>query len=752
MILFIQNEKVHSVRFLAYKRHLFENSSDSIVVINIDGKIYDLNPITESITGILNEHLIDTDFSSYFTEPWKVKEICEQVVSLENKVQDSLLTIRHSSGSSSDVIANISAYRDEKARAQRIFIVLRDISKQKKTEKQLAESESIVQTIFEAAPDAVIVIDNKGTIVKWNPKSENIFGWTSEEVIGRSLSDTIIPHRYRERHEKGLSSFLETGEEVVMTGTVQIQALHKNNTLFDIALSISPMVIDGQQLFIGFIRDITEHKKAEDEIKLLNITLEQRVEQRTSELRKSFDELSDYKHALDESAIVDIADENGIIRYVNDNFCTISKFSRMEILGQDQRTMCSDYHSKAFVSELWETIARGGVWRGELKNRAKDGTFYWADTTIVPFLNEQDIPYQYVTIGFNITQRKKIEEQQALNELIISSSDDAILSVDLNGIINSWNRGAEIIFGHRDKEALGKHISLIIPENLINEEKEIASKIRQKGYLKDYETQRIRKDKSLIDISLTVSPIKDLTGNIIGTSTIARNITESKLAKDKLVKSEIQIRNFAQHLNKVLEDERSYIAREIHDELGQQLAGLKMGLSFYKKRDHEDSKIEEITNNLMKDVDNTIQSLRKIATELRPGILDTMGLIPSIHWLVKEFEKKTGIKCIIETSITEDLIERNISTCFFRICQEALTNISKHAEASEVGIEVNQNKDVLTLKIKDNGKGIANEKFENPFSMGLLGMQERANIIGAVLIIKSRENVGTIIQLSTKLK
>jgi signal transduction histidine kinase len=226
---------------------------------------------------------------------------------------------------------------------------------------------------------------------------------------------------------------------------------------------------------------------------------------------------------------------------------------------------------------------------------------------------------------------------------------------------------------------------------------------------------------------------------------------QKKAAYEKLVNTEMQIRNFARHLNQVLEDERSSIAREIHDELGQQLAGIKIGLSTLKKPGYAGSDIEEKANGMMKDVDITIQSLRRIATGLRPGILDSLGLIPSIVWLGSEFEKKTQIKCLNTLHVTEQKFEKNISTCFFRICQEALTNISKHAGATEVNIRVDQDENELTLKVSDNGKGIASEKLENPFSMGLLGMRERAGIIGAHLLILSEKEQGTTIQLKTTL-
>jgi signal transduction histidine kinase len=225
-------------------------------------------------------------------------------------------------------------------------------------------------------------------------------------------------------------------------------------------------------------------------------------------------------------------------------------------------------------------------------------------------------------------------------------------------------------------------------------------------------------------------------------------IAAQKEAEAEILGSREELRSLSHHLQTVREEERTAIAREVHDELGQLLTALKMDVSWLGgKLPEEQHQLVKKTREMAKHIDETIKTVQKISAELRPGILDDLGLIAAIEWQAKEFQKRTGIICEFRGTLEGDKLDRSRSTALFRIFQETLTNIYRHAEATRAWLTLTERDNELIATVTDNGKGITKKQISNPTSLGFIGMRERVRYFGGEVTINRIQDGGTTIEV-----
>ncbi len=353
------------------------------------------------------------------------------------------------------------------------------------------------------------------------------------------------------------------------------------------------------------------------------------------------------------------------------------------------------------------------------------------------------------TIKSISSDQQKIIETSAQLAAIVESSEDAIIGKTLDGIITSWNPGAERLYGYTAKEIVGRSVSILIPQNRPNEVPEILQKICQGEHVNHYETIRTRKDGKEITVSLTISPIKDAHNNIIGASTIARDITEQKKSEEELRYSREQLRALSRRLQSIQEEEREHITSELQKEFGQVLTVLKMDLAWLAKRLPVNGEFLQKKIEKMKDLlDQTILNISKISKELRPKALDDFGLITAIEWEINEFQKRTGITCNI--NISEDIeLDSARSISVFRILQEGLNSLAKYTNHISINLYQSANLSMLVLELTDNNSNTFEQKAIIT-SLDLFSLQERALLLGGKAEIK-QESEKLVISISIPL-
>jgi len=556
-----------------------------------------------------------------------------------------------------------------------------------------------------------------------------------------------------------------------MNGLDATRILRRERPRVDVILvsQNDPKIISHQAAEVGARAFCSKSDLARNLVPIIERTLEDRHSKRTDTAFQVFERGPNAQASNLLAAIVDSSDDiiisknlDGIITSWNNTARRVFGYSSKEAIGAHITLIIP----KDRLPEEDTIISR--VRRGEriehfdTVRQRKDGTLIDISLTISPVRDSSGRIVGASKVAREITDRKRAERSTALLAAIVDSSDDAIVSKTLDGIITSWNKSAERIFGYLPEEAVGKHITLIIPRDRWNEESSIIARICRGDRVDHFQTLRRRKDGSLVDVSLTISPVKDSAGNIIGASKVARDITAQVRAAEALRSREEEFRRLSQSLDhqvrsrtrelqelswqlmRLRDEERRHVARELHDCAGQSLAVLAIEVDQLLQRASTSPELAADIEQIRETVRQLHSDIRTTSYLLHPPLLDESGLQAAISWYAGGITERTALH--IDVEISDDLgrLPRDLELVFFRFIQEALTNIHRHASATKASIIMSRSQAHVTAEVRDNGSGMSAERLRQVSSggsgLGIRGMRERIRQFQGSMEIQSDSN------------
>ena len=625
--------------------------------------------------------------------------------------------------------------------------------------------ETRFRDLFENNSDGIYISTVEGRILDVNQAAVEIMGFEDQKEFAQlNTSDhyanpserkkfqlEIKKHGFVKEYEVVLKR--KTGEEVVCM------------------LTSSALKNEGGKViaYQGIIRDITDQRRQQKiQETLLKIaqaaTSSKDIKTLLKTLHKELSQLINVENFY--VALYNESTDTYSFPYYTDEFDKINEFEQMTL-----KQSLTDYVRKTgealFVDEdMREKLEKKGkaqmigthspIWLGSplITSEGVIGVVVVQSYTDPDMYSREDLELLVFVSGqiARVIEQIQADEAMRLSEKrfrdLFEGSPDAIFVESHEGVVLDANPAASKMHGLSYSEIVGKSFMNLIPEELRGDIRTNFSNFFEEG-LVSLESNSLGRNGKIIPVEINVSQI-DYGGSKVLLLHV-RDVSSRKRAEEELKNSHEQLRQLSAHLHSIREDESKRIARDLHDGLGQILTALKFDISMLDKQlkeqipsNKEFKPLKKKTKSMISKVDATIDAMRRISANLRPVVLDDIGLNAAIEWLAGDFKERTNLGCKLELGSEEELVtEPEVATTLYRIVQEAFTNIIRHSRARNVKVSLIRNTKDIVLTVTDDGKGIAKGKRKSASSFGLVGIQERARGLGGTFEIEGKRGVGT---------
>lgn len=599
----------------------------------------------------------------------------------------------------------------------------------------LSKSEVKYKGLFDKHPQPIWIYDyDTLAFLDVNEAAVTLYGYSKQEFLSMNVKD-MLPVEDMLHFEKYVVQIDALNEM-----TEQRHFKKNGELMFVETLSYSVFSSDSRVIH-SFIRTVSGSNQIQPDI------AEQRNDKEKIRLFTNIVEQS--------STAICVTDPDGVIEYVNPMETNLSGYSMDELIGSHSRIFSSGFNPKEVYAELWETIKSRNIWTGYLLNEKKTGELYWEHLRVSPILDNRGNIINFLSLKLDLTDKKKMHEDVILAKESAEKSEILLRTLIENMPFEVWARDVNNI-GILENTLHLEHFGSILGEELKNsnainddnlERWENHIKAALNGDIIHEEVEYTINEQELIYQQIAFPIYRN--EKVIGVAGINVDITNRKLVDKALISSENQLRKFASYLQNVREEEKEALAREIHDDLGQILIALKIDLGLLKQKIKKDVTAVGIKDILLQIgvleglVNDTLQSTRRIMNELRHEQLEMLGLELAIKEYIPGFAKRHQLRCEFVSSVSKIEINQQTTLALFRILQESLTNIVKHAKASVVTIVLGHYENKLFLEISDDGVGFDMTNYGRIDSYGMIGMRERAFLLKGELSITSTLGEGT---------